>query len=628
MSYPKQIVKSQKKFNYWISFCLFLFVSFLFPGYVAAQDLVIKTSVNRTQIPNNQQFSLTIELSGKDAQSVDIPNPPSLSTFAALSGSSGTSSNYQIFNGRMSVTKSASYTYIVHTEGKFEILPVSINHKGETFKSDPIQIEVVKGSAQQQTTPGTGTRSGGIQPEGDLEGNLFLVAESDRSTVYQNQPIVVTYKIFTRVEVSNYSLSKSPDLIGFWSEDFDIPQQPRTYEEIIDGKKYLVAEIKKTALFPTESGEKIIEPMQIDCEVRLRSRRRSRDIFEDFFDSSSLFGRRVRTSIASKPLKITVKPLPLEGRPSDFSGAVGNYNWQASLDKNEASTNEALTLKLNMRGEGNIKILPEPKFNFPQVFEIYEPKVNQKINRIGNTISGEKKYEYVFIPRFAGTHRIKPISFVYFEPKSAQYRRLQTPEFVVKVSAASGTGAPIASGLTREEIKFIGRDIRFIKESPVEFHKIGDFFYKSIMFGFLVIVPLIALSGVLFYRQRQDKMEQNVAYARSRRATQIAKKKLAGARKLLKPDQQKEFYAEISRALLGFISDKFNLAAAGLNSDEVEQKLYTKKVKEEIISEVLSILQDCDFQRFAPSNSSTEDMHQFYNRTSSAISNLEKADLG
>ncbi len=600
---------------------------FTFPHFLFSQDLTLKTLVDRTKVATNQQFSLTIEISGKEAQSVGIPNPPDLSSFAILSGNSGTTSSFQLLNGRMSVSKSATYNYIASTEGEFNIPSISINFSGNTYRSRPIKIEIVKGTTPPLTARNRSSRSGGIQPEGELEGNLYLAAEINKNTVFRNEPIVVTYKIYTRVEVSNYSLIKSPDLIGFWTEDFEIPKQPNTYEEIIDGKRFLVAEIKKIALFPTQTGEKILGPMEIDCEVRLKTRRRSRDIFEDFFDSSSLFGQRVRTTITSKPLKITVKPLPLEGRPSDFNGVVGSFSWNVSLDKNEVSTNEAITLKMKIKGRGNIKILPEPKFKFPQGFEMYEPEVSQKINRTGNVISGEKVYEYVFIPRFAGTHRIKPISFVYFDPNSFSYKRLETPEFVIKAKASTGTGAPITSGLTREEIKFIGRDIRFIKERPVEFQKIGNHFHKSFLFGFLISIPLVAFGGTLLYRQRQGKMEVNVAYARNRRANQMAKKKLAGAHKILKPDHQKEFYAEISKALLGFISDKLNLSAAGLNSDEVEEKLKERKVKKEVVAEVLSIVQECDFQRFAPSNTTVEDMQQFYNRATSAISNLEKSDL-
>ena len=608
---------------------LYFLVLFFFtiPPFLFGQDLTLRTLVDRTKVANNQQFSLTIEISGKEAQSVGIPNPPDLSSFAILSGNSGTTSSFQSINGRMSVSKSATYNYIASTEGKFEIPSITINFNGNTYRSRPIQIEIVKGTTPPLTARNWGSRSGGIQPEDELEGNLYLAAEIDKNTVFRYEPVVVTYKIYTRVEVSNYSLTKSPDLIGFWTEEFEIPKQPNTYEEIIDGKRFLVAEIKKIALFPTQAGEKILEPMEIDCEVRLRSRRRSRDIFEDFFGSSSPFGQRVRTTIASEPLKITVKPLPLEGRPSDFSGAVGSFSWNATLDKNEVSTNEAITLKMKIKGSGNIKILPEPKFKFPQGFEIYEPEISQKINRSGDVISGEKVYEYVFIPRFAGTHRIKPISFVYFDPNSAVYKRLETPEFVIKAKASSGTGAPITSGLTREEIKFIGRDIRFIKESPVEFQKIGNHFYKSFLFGLLLGIPLVAFGGTLFYRQRQGKMEVNVAFARNRRANQMAKKKLAGAHKILKTDQQKEFYAEISKALFGFISDKLNLSAAGLNSDEVEEKLSERKVKKEVVEEVLSIVHECDFQRFAPSNATPEGMQQFYNRATSAISKLEKSDL-
>jgi hypothetical protein len=593
-----------------------------------AQSLIVKAYVDQNFVSIGQQFVLTIEISGADAQSAPVPDPPDISAFADFAGNSN-SSNMQIINGRMSVSKSSINYYLARTEGKHQIPTVVLNFKGKSYHSEPITIEVSKGGTRpsaQGRQPSQ--RPSQLEPEGELEGNLYLVAEPDRKTVYQNEPVIVTYKIYTRVDVSSYSLSKMPDLIGFWSEEFELPQQPSTHEENVDGKRFLVAEVKKLALFPTDAGEKTIEPMEVDCDVRLRQRRRGRDLFDSFFfDDRDIFGKRVRARIASEPIEITVVPIPLEGRPSDFSGTVGSFKYVASLDKNTVSANEAITLTLTYKGQGNIKILPEPKISFPAGFETYEPKVSQTINRKGNTISGKKVYEYVAIPRFAGTHRIRPTSFSYFDPTSAEFKTIRTPEFVVTVSATSGTGAPIASGLSRQEIKLIGRDIRFIKEDSVDFKKKGAYLYQSLWFGLLLVVPVLAFGGALAYSHRQDKMAENVAYARSRRANELAKKKLANARKFLKTDRQKEFYAEVSHAMLGFVADKLNLAAAGLNSDEVADKLRKKRVNEAMISELLSILQECDFQRFAPSDSSESQMKEFYDRASSAILTIDRAKL-
>jgi hypothetical protein len=416
--------------------------------------------------------------------------------------------------------------------------------------------------------------------------------------------------------------------VGFWTEEFSLPPQPQTHYEVVDGRRFLVAEIKRLALFPASPGEKVIDPMEVDCEVRIRRRSR-RDLFDSFFDDDffgDVFGRRVRTRIASRPIKIEVKPFP-PGQPKNFSGLSGRFTMEANLDKQEVQANEAITLKVTFRGTGNIKMIPQPKITFPADIEVYEPKVSQKIDRTGNTIRGSKTFEYVLIPRMAGMHRIQPISFSYFDTGNKTYRTLRSPEFVIRVSAPAGSRFPVTTGLTREEIKLIGKDIRFIKLETPEFQRIGSFFYRSPWFVLLLILPLLGVGGAAFYRRQQDKLAGNVAYARSRRANQLAKKRLSQAHKLMKPETQKEFYAEISRAVVGYVADKLNLPAAGLISEEVADRLRERGVPEETIRLFLEILQECDYQRFAPSNATEQQMKAFYERARTAIVKLEKTKL-
>jgi len=623
---------NKKRTKFSTSIITLLVTLFLITSFVSAQDLAIKTHVDRIRIAVGQQFVLTVELSGAEAQSLSPPNPPDLSAFADFAGNSS-STNMQFINGKMSVIKGILNYYIARKQGKHQIPAISFDYKGKTLTSQPITIEILKGAAQPQTTPDqrrNPSQRSQITPQDQIEGNIFLKAEVDKKSVYQNEPVTIIYKIYTRLDVSNYAIAKLPNTLGFWSEDFSIPQRPVTYEEVINGERFLVAEVKKYALFPTDAGKKIIEPMEIECEVRVRQRRQSRDIFDRFFDDDffgSSFGQRVRTKVFSDTLKIDVKPLPLEGKPADFSGAVGNFSMNASIDKDEVVTNDAITLKVRYSGDGNIKMLPEPIVNIPNDIETYPPKTNQNIDRTGDRIKGNKTTEYVMIPRYAGEYRIKPITFSYFDTDNKTYKTLRSPEFKIRVSAGTGTGLPITSGISREEIKLIGKDIRFIKESTAEFHRIGSYFYKTFWFGLFIFIPLFAFGFAIVYRQRQDKMSENVAYARSRRANQFAKKRLSKAHKLKDTETRKEFYTEISQALLGFIADKLNLAAAGLISDDVADRLRERNVDESVISELLSCLQECDYQRFAPSDISTEEMKELYNKASDAIVSLDKAKL-
>jgi len=587
---------------------------------VEAQELELKAYVDRTQVGTGQQFALVIELSGSDAQGTQFPELPDISAFADYAGSS-TSQSYQFINGRMSASKSSVNYYFARTEGKHQIPSVTLSYKGKTLKSQPVTIEIVKGAA---APPGQGQQPGGpqpqITPESSLEGNLFLEAEADRKEVYPNQPVIIIYKMYTRVQVTGLNVTKMPKTAGFWSEDFPMPQQLIQYEKIINGKKFLVAEIKKTAFFATEAGDKVIDPMELECEVRLQEQRSSRDFFDQFFRNS--FGRMVRARIASKPITIQVHPFPDKGKPADFSGAVGTFSMKTSIDKDQVKTDEAVTLKVSLSGSGNIKTLAEPKISFPQGIEKYDPKVNEKIERAGNTVSGSKAFEYVLIPRLTGEHHIKPFTFSYFDPVKTAYKTIASPEFTIHATAGSGSGGPVASSFSKEEIRIIGRDIRFIKMSSARYYPAGNYFYQTTWFLVLLIVPLFVLGIAIGYRQKINKMADNVAYARSRRANQEAKKRLSRAHKLMKPETQKEFYAELSRALLGYIADKLNLSAAGLISDEVAEKLKEQNIDEQIISMFLESFKECDYQRFAPSQSNLEDMKKSYDRAHNAIRNL------
>ncbi len=605
-------------------------IGFAFFGAEKAQAarVSVRAYLDRNVVRVGDQFSLSIEVSGQDASKVPTPEPPDLSKFAAFVGSS-TSQSIQFVNGRMSASKTTIFFFQATAPGMYTIPPVQVKFKGKTYSTNRVTIQVQKGAATAPPAAGTAPgqtpgQSGLPKTSGPRRGDLFLRALVSRRKVYQNEPVVITYRIYTRVSVTGYGIKTLPQTAGFWAEDVPLSQRPQTRNEIYNGMKYVVADLKKMVLFPTAPGKKVISPMVITCQVRVHSKRRSNDIFDNFFNDD-FFGRQVQEDIKSQPVTIEVLPLPEAGKPSDFSGAVGEFNLKASLSKDSVKANEAITLTVRISGSGNIKMLPEPKLNLPPDFEKYEPKVTQKINRTGAGVSGYKQFEYVLIPRFPGEQRIAPISFSYFDPRTKSYRTLHSPEFVVRVGRGSQTAVSLGEGLSKEEVRLVGKDIRFIKTEPVQFVRLNNFFYKTPLFWILIFVPLLALCGAFGYKKYQDRLEENVAFARSQRAGQFAKKRLQKAKKLLSEDTQKEFFAEISRALLGFLADKFNLPAAGIMIDEVEGLMRERGVDEETIRKYLNCLQVCDFQRFAPANSSLSEMESCYNDASEAIVRLEKA---
>ena len=584
---------------------------------IAADDLVVKAYVDNAVIGLNRQFTLHVELSGKDVNAASNPQLPKMDHFSAYLGS-GTSQNMQFINGKMSISKTISYHFQATKIGKFQIDPVTVIAGGEQFQTDLLAIEIQKTSAQSQPSRRGDTP---VQESGLAEGDLFLRAFVSKRSVFQNEPVIVTYKIYTRVNVSSFGLSKLPGTTGFWVEEFPIDRQPETKAEVLEGKRYTVATIKRMALFPMTPGKKTIDPLGIECEVRVQ--RRSRSIFDDFF--SDPFGRSVRRKIQSPAITIDVLPLPEEGKPRDFSGIVGNFKLSSSVDKTSVKTNEAVSLRVAVEGQGNIRTIPELEISFPPDFEIYPPKSSESINRKGSTISGRKSYEYVLVPRVSGLRRIKPVRLTIFEPVSKSYKVLETDEIVIDVTKGDETFIATPAGLTKKEVELLGQDIRFIKTDVTSFRRIGALFSNGLLLITLSAFPLLSLGGAILYRRHSDRIHGDEAYARDRRASRLAKKRLSLANRLLKPSTQKEFYAEVGRALTGYLGDKLNIAEAGIITDEIQNMLHKKGTDEGIVEQYFECLKSCDLQRFSPSNSSEEEMKVFLHKAENAIVRLHRA---
>jgi hypothetical protein len=597
----------------------YIFIFLAGAGLSSAQPLSITASVDQTNLVLNQQLVLTIELAGEGANSIGRVDLPDVSEYLTLIGSGGSSQSIQIINGKMAVQKSFTYFYSATKEGTCTIPPVIAQSRGQAYSSKPITVVIGKAAA-----PAQGSAAQTLPASEASEEELFIRALVNKRQVYQNEPVIVTFRIYTRVNVSGYALSKLPETAGFWSEDFPLQQQPQTRNEVINGRKYVVADIKKMAMFPTSAGRVEIGSLGVECDVRAQARRRSNDIFDSFFDDP-FFGRTVRKAVQSRPVSIEVLPFPAAGKPDDFNGQAGRFDIKASIDKQEVTTNEAITLKVIVSGEGNIKTIPRPNVVLPRDFEQYEPKVSENIQRTGDRISGSKTFEYVLVPRFPGQQRIRPISFSYFDPASRRYNTVSTPELIIPVAKGSGDASTIPAGLSKEEVRMIGQDIRFIKLGNPEWRQKGGAFYRSSWFTLLWILPLLALAAAFGYRRHLDKLSGNVAYARSRRANRMAMKRLSKASGLLQVEKQKEYFAEIARALLGFAADKLDLSEAGMVSSDLEARLKSRGVSEATIGEYLQLLKVCDYQRFAPSDVTMAQMQGIYKEAKEAIINLEKA---
>ncbi len=435
------------------------FLGLLIGVNIASAQEVVLEAYAPSLVAVGEQFRLSYSI---NKQPTTI-TPPDIKNFEILAGpSSSHSTSVQVINGRVSQSETIAYTYILEAnkEGKFTIDPAVAVVDGKEVKSNPITIEVIKQtSASQQQQNQVGEQQEQAQTRDDLPNTeLFVGVDVSRRSVYLGEPIYATLKVYTRVSLANFEDLKFPSFNGFWSQEIETTPNIEFKRENINGKIYNVGIIKKYLLFPQQNKSIEIDPFELVVLYQQRARS-SQSIFDDFFGSVETFRKR----LVSKPITINVMDLPANA-PESFKGGVGNFKLEPSLDKKVVKTNEAITLKLKVTGTGNIKLIESPKVGFPEGFEVFDPKTSDNINTSANGATGSKLFEYVAIPRTPGKFTIPPIEFTYFDPAKAQYVTLKSDEYSIKVTSdGNDSGASQVYGYSKEDIKFIGKDIRFIK---------------------------------------------------------------------------------------------------------------------------------------------------------------------
>ncbi len=603
----------------WVAMCVFGVAT-----SVQGQTPTVTSYLDRTEVGLNEQFVLSLEISGGNATLAGDPRVPDLSAFANFLGTSS-SRQIQIVNAQTTVSTTLQYRFLATRQGTFEIGGIHVELGGQTYTTAPLTIEIVASPVGRGGTGGAAPRSAQPErtdPSGIAPEDLFLRATASKRRVYENEPVIVEYKIYTVVPVTSYSLSRQPGTTGFWVEDFELPATPQTRAEVLDGRRYTVATLKKAALFPTGPGTRTIDPMAIDTEVRVRSR--SQDPFEDFFGRSSIFGQSVSKVIASQPLTIEVLPLPSAGRPDGFSGFVGTLAVSGSTDKTRVETNEAVTLQIEIVGTGNLRALPDPEIEFPSDFEVYPPEFSERVNREGNRIAGTKTYEYVIIPRAPGTKTIPTVTYTYFDPARQTYAAAETGPIDLEVTG-DPVLAPVTTARGRGAIRTLRNDIRFIQTEAGGFRPVGRSVFQDWGFWLAFLLPLMAVGGAVTYRRHHDRMAGDVAYARHRRASKVAKKRLSKARGLAHTESQRAFYAEMSTALTGFLADRLNLAEAGLVHDDARRQLGARGVPEDVIAAYFACLDVCDRNLFSPTAGDTAEMTTLLDRAAIVMSDMDRA---
>ena len=595
-------------------------------GVRAFADDVTLTAQAPKAVVVGERFRITYKVNTRDAKEFRAPDMKSIEILTGPATS--TSSSTTIINGKVESSTTITYTYtaVATEEGDVELDGATIKAGGKQITSNKLTIRVLppdQASAQQSGTSGqTGSRQTSGQTSSDVGADdLFMLATVDKTTVYEQEALLLTFKIYKLPSVDLQSMSnKMPDLKNFHVQEVELPQQKEFNLEHYNGRNYQTMVWSQYVLFPQHSGELEIPSTPFEGVIAQRVENNSGDIFDMFFNSARYV--EVKKDLTSRSIKINVKPLP-QGKTGAFYGGVGDFNISSTISSTDVTANDAVTLRVILSGTGNLKLVKTPDIKFPQDFDIYDPKVENKYTIKGGRQTGNKVYEYLVIPRHAGQYTIPAVEFQYFDPKSGSYKTVKTDEYTLNVAKGQGGGESqgSVSYVNKEDLKFVGQDVRF-HATPVKLKSDATQFYGSYLFWLCLALPLVILIIVVAISAKRIADNANIAKVRVKKASSVATKRLKTARKLMKENRKDQFYDEMMRALLGYFGDKLSIPVAELSKDNIESELKRRNVPEEPVRQVIGLLDDCEYARYAPGDD-TGRMDRLYEQAASVISQIE-----
>lgn len=595
---------------------LFFFLFLAAVSAVHAEDVNVSSSFDRHSVHIGEEVHLTIRVSGTQGN-IQAPRLPSVKNFDTYY--TGRASHLTFINGQSSSSVEFSYTLVPRQEGRYTVGPIDVMVNNQRYTAGAAEIEVA-GSAAQPSRPSPAAQQNWApaapapqsgqdsqeppptyQPDDD---NIFVKAWVDKTSVYPNEQVLLTYSLYTRYDTRYEGFDEEPQVSGFWIEEFPMEREIRRETVRVNGKRYVKADVRKMALFPTAAADYTIQPGTMKASIRQEAQQNS--IFDEFFDDSffsggSFFARRENRILKPPPIQIKVKPYPEEGKPASFNGATGNFRMSAALDKTSVKQNDPVTMKLVIEGEGNIETLNKPPVpDLPQ-FKTYDADSSSQLFKTGNVIGGRKTFEIVFIPLEAGVKKIPSLEFSYFNPIQARYVTLKTNEFAVNV-APSADNFKLPAGLTQQEslkkeVKTEDQDIRFIQERLPESksRRAFDLLFRALVFGDVLMTFLVAF-GLM--RERQEKI-----YAKdiSLKRRSVARARAEGRMRKLKMNKDDHmFFEETEKIMTQYLSDKFNISAHGTTRYDLEALVDQALGAEDPLSkEIRDFYSYCEEARFA-----------------------------
>lgn len=602
---------------------IFLLFTILAAWQVKAADKVRFVAEAADVVVSGDQVRLVFTVNSQDIKDF---RAPSIKGFDVLMGPSRSQqSSIQIINGKRTSNSSTAFTYILlaGSPGTYTIPAASVEVNGEKVFSNAISIKVLP---QDQNSGNSGNNGGGSASSSRSQAagsrisanDLFITATASKTTVHEQEAILLTYKVYTVVNLRQL-YGKMPDLKGFHTQEVELPQQKTFTLEHYKGRNYNTTVWSQYVLFPQQTGKLEIPSITFDGVVAQQTV--SDDPFDAFFNGGGHV--EVKKKITTPKVVINVQPLP--AKPAGFSGAVGEFKLASSINATGVKTNDAVTIKLTLSGTGNMKLIGTPEVKFPQDFEIYDPKVTDDYKLTNSGLTGTKTFEYLAIPRHAGNFTIPAVEFTYFDLKSNSYKTLKTEAYNLKVAKGQENADQVISDFTnKESVKMLGRDIRFIKLGDSSLRPKGDFFFGTVGYYLCYLIPLL-LFVVFAVIYRQKALENaNVAKVKTKKANKVATRRMKLAGKLLAENKKNEFYDEVLKALWGYISDKLSIPVSQLSKDNIEAELTNYGVQEALIAEFIGVLNECEYARYAPGNEN-EAMDKVYSASVEVISKMENS---
>ena len=601
---------------------IYIIIGFLLPAFLAtAQDATLEMSAPNA-VSVGDQFRLTFTLNQR-GENLQLPD---LGMFDVLMGpSTSQATSIQMINGKTTQSQTFSYTYILRAkeEGTFNIRPGSITVDGKVIQSNPLTIQVVTGQPSQAQSQGAApdpAQPGATAPSGNISRNdLFIRLELSKRSAYKGEQIIATVKLYANpnLPLAGFDEVNLPTYEGFYTQDIDIPQQITFNREVYNDRIYQVGVLKKTVLFPQQTGTITIRPFSMTTLVQQRVRQRS--FFDDFFSGVQT----VRAKLTADAVSVSVRDLP--AAPASFYGGVGNFSVTSDISAEEATTNDAITLKVNISGTGNLRLIQTPKLELPADFDLYDPQSTDNVRVSDGGMTGSRTIEYLFQPRTAGEYTIPPIAFTFFNPANGQYETRNTAEFKLRVT--QGTGDPGTVGgirsVRQQDVQLIGQDIRFIWQNAMPLKTKGQSFFGSLPFYGLYLLGILAFAAFYFIYRKKLQENANMALMRNKKANRVARKHLKVAAANLKKNEEGPFYESVLKAFWGYLSDKLGIPPATLKRETALEGLQRSNVDEELIRDFLEVADQCEYARYAPAKGN-QAMHELYDRAEKIISRMEK----